>query len=354
MQITEYIMHRFRNSKSQRLVVGLCGRAGAGKTTLVQKISDELASAGVENVAYSGDWRFILDSKGRKEWLSEKWRAGMDAYLHAINQYSWWDFAAIFRDLAALRNQQAIKITGAYDRLSGIKNAEITLGPIRCGIILYENCILGPLDALPSLDTIVLVNTPDQVCLERVLRKDAQRRSVPEIATRYLMTTYSENIFLRSLREQFSARTVACNSDGQLGPFPDISEITHIPVPMHVRKGQELKRGTIFCDLDGTLIKHVPVPSASGDDIELLDGSIEKLKEFRENGYLVVLTTSRTQANIFGVLEKLRAVGLECDQIICDLPIGPRHLINDSKDQEVRAIAHALIRDAGLKDVTIQ
>jgi hypothetical protein len=123
---------------------------------------------------------------------------------------------------------------------------------------------------------------------------------------------------------------------------------------MHVRKAQEFKKGTIFCDLDGTLIRHVPVPSASGDDIELLDGSIEKLKEFRANGYLVVLTTSRTQANIFGVLEKLRVMGLECDQIICDLPIGPRHLINDSKDQEVRAIAHALMRDAGLKEVTIQ
>jgi len=354
MQITEYIVNRFRESKNQRIVVGVCGRAGAGKTTLVQKIAGDLASASVEHVAYSGDWRFILDSTGRKEWLRETWRVGMDAYLNAINQFSWWDFPAIHNDLSALRNMQAVRIVGAYDRLTGNKTAEITLGPIYRGVILYENCILGKLEMISSLDIIVLVNTPDQVCLERMLRKDAKRRPVPDIATRYLITTYSENIFLRTLRERFADRLVACDSDGNLGPFPGISEISHIPVPIHVRKSQELKKGTIFCDLDGTLIKHVPVPSPTGGDIELLSGSVEKLKDFRDNGYVVVLTTGRTQSNIFGVLEKLRAVGLEFDQIICDLPIGVRHLINDSKEKEVRAFAHAVVRDAGIKDVKIQ
>jgi len=278
----------------------------------------------------------------------------MEAYLGAINQFSWWDFDAIFKDLSALRNGQAINIVGAYDRLTGTKAGEISLGPVKRGVILYENCILGKLETLPSLDIIVLVNTTDRVCLERTLRKDAQRREVADIVTRYLMTTYSENIFLRGLSERFSDRTVACDSDGNFGTFPDIVEITHIPVPIHIQKPRDLKKGTIFCDLDGTLIKHVSVPSESGDDIVLLEGAVEKLNEFRAKGYLVVLTTSRSQANLFGVLEKLRTLGLECDQIICDLPVGPRHLINDSKDQEVRAFAHALTRDVGIKDVKIE
>jgi uridine kinase len=354
MQITEYLLNRFRDAKRKHLLVGICGRAGAGKTTLVQKMAQDLAHSEIEHVAYSGDWRFILDSKGRKEWLDEKWRAGMDAYLNAVNQFSWWDFAGIFRDLAMLQDEQAVEITKAYDRVTGTKSACVTIGPIRRGIILYENCILGQLDAMPSLDIFVLVNTSDHVCLERLLRKDAHRRPVPDIATRYLMTTYSENIFLRVLRERFSARTVACDSNGNFGPFPDIGEITHIPVPIGFRKPEPLKKGTIFCDLDGTVIKHVAVPSGSGEDIELLDGSVEKLKEFRLKGYHIVLTTSRSQANIFGVLEKLRLMGLECDQVICDLPVGPRHLINDSKDQEVRAFAHVLNRDTGLKAVKIQ
>ena len=354
MQITDYIINRFREPKRQHLVVGICGRAGAGKTTLARKISNDLASARVENVVYSGDWRFILDSKGRKEWLREKWRAGMETYLNAINQFSWWDFNAIFRDLVALNKEQEVKIIGAYDRLTGAKSAEVTLGPVKRGVILYENCILGKLDEISLLDIIVLLNTPDQVCLERMIRKDAQRRPIPEIATRFLKTTYSENIFLRALRDRFADRTVACDSTGRFGPFPEICEITHIPVPLHAPKSQKLMKGTIFCDLDGTLIRHVPIPSESGGDIELLDGSVEKMKEFRKKGYALVLTTSRTQANIFGVLEKLLSLGLECNQILCDLPIGPRHLINDSKDTEIRAFAHPLDRDAGIKNVKIQ
>jgi len=354
MQITEYILNRFHKSKRQRLLVGICGRAGAGKTTLVHKISDDLAAAQIENVAYSGDWRFILDSKGRREWLDEKWKAGMDAYLNAINQFSWWDFNEVLNDLTALQNEEAIRIVDAYDRLTGTKTAEIILGPIKRGIILYENCILGHIDAIPRLDIIVLVNTPDQICLERMLRKDADRRPVSDIATRYLMTTYSENIFLRVLRERFASRAVACDSDGRFGPFPDVSEITHIPVPIHVHKPQKLKIGTIFCDLDGTLIKHVPVPSNSGDDIELLEGSIEKMKEFRQKGYHIVLTTSRSEESILAVLQSLQVMGLEFDHVICDLPIGPRHLINDSKGEEVRAFAHALVRDSGVKNVKIQ
>jgi uridine kinase len=354
MEITEYLVNRFRDCKNKRLVVGIGGRAGSGKTTLVQKIVENLATAQIETVAYSGDWRFVLDSKERREWLHEKWRAGMDAYLKAINQFSWWDFGAIFRDLVALQHGRAVRIPDAYDRRTGTKAAEVTLQPIQRGIILYENCILGDLETIPRLDIIVLVNTPDQVCLERILRKDAHRRPVAEIVTRYLMTTFSENIFFRILREQFSDRAVACDSDGKLSAFPSIQEITHIPVPMPVRKSQEFMKGTIFCDLDGTLIKHVPVPSPSGDDLELLEGSLEKLQEFQEKGYVVILTTSRTQSNVCAVIEKLRALGLNCDQIICDLPLGPRHLINDSKGEEVRAIAHPVIRDAGIKDVSVE
>lgn len=354
MEIFKYIVNRYLESKSQRLVVGVCGRAGAGKTTLMKKISDNLNTDHIENVAYSGDWRFILDSKRRKEWLCETWRVGMDAYLNAINQFSWWDLDAIYNDLIALKNGQAIKIDGAYDRLTGTKTTKISLGPIKRGVILYENCILGKLQTISSYDVIVLLNTPDQVCLERMLQKDTKRRTVPDIATRFLMTTYSENIFLRTLHERFHDRLVACDSDGKLGPFPFINEITHIPVPIHERKPQKIKKGTVFCDLDGTLIKHVPVPSQSGDDIELLEGSVEKLKEYRKNGYVIVLTTGRTQSNIIGVHEKLRSMGLEFDQIICDLPIGPRHLINDSKEKEIRAIAHALIRDTGIKNVEIE
>src|SRR3712207_3570051 len=108
MQISQYIANRFRRSPRAHLMVGVCGRAGAGKTTLVQRICESLRTESIASVAYSGDWRFILDSKSRREWLNEKWRAGLDAYLTARNQFSWWDFDAIFRDLEAIRSGAAV------------------------------------------------------------------------------------------------------------------------------------------------------------------------------------------------------------------------------------------------------
>lgn len=351
--ISEYIVNRARAAARRPLLVGITGRAGAGKTTLTEGIADDLRASGLPSLPYSGDWRFILDSPGRRAWLRDTWRVGMDAYLNAINQHSWWDFDGIAGDLAALRQGRAVVVEGAYDRTTGEKSARIELGPVTDGVILYENCILGPPDVLAGFDIIVLLNTPDQVCLERILRKDAGRRSVSDIATRYLMTTYSENSFLQLLRERHGDRLVATDSDGRLGAFPALREVSHIPVPIHVREPMNLKRGTVFCDLDGTLVRHVPVPSPSGEDIELLDGTVEKLREFRRDGYLVVLTTGRSQSNVLGVLERLRALGLEFDQVICDLPIGPRHLINDSKGNEVRAYAHPIVRDAGIRDVKL-
>lgn len=356
MEITDYIVSRFKKAKGEgrvRLLTGVAGRAGAGKTTLVENLSVELRARGIASLAYSGDWRFIHDSAYRRRWLQEKWNAGVDAYLYALNQFSWWDFKKIHGDLAALRKGQGVVIDDAYDRKTGRKELVLELPAIPEGVILYENCILGGVEFLEDIDMVVLVNTPDQVCLERVLRKDAGRRRVPDIASRYLVTTYSENIFLKTLVERFSDRTVVCDSDGALGKYPEIHDVSYVPVPIRERRPERRRKGTVFCDLDGVLLRHVPVPSATGEDIEVLEGTVQKLKEIRDKGYLVILTTSRAQENVFGVLEKLRSIELEFDQIICDLPVGPRHLINDSKDGEIRAIAHALKRDAGIKDLEI-
>ena len=94
-----------------------------------------------------------------------------------------------------------------------------------------------------------------------------------------------------------------------------------------------------------------------GMHLKLLMQSIrsapEKLKEFKEKGYYLIVTTSRPYHKIFGILQKLKDSGIEFDQVISDLPLGPRHLINDSKGDEVRAIIHVLERDKGIKDIHI-
>jgi hypothetical protein len=302
---------------------------------------------------YSGDWRFILDSTSRKHWLKEKWKVGLDAYMYAINQFSWWNFKEIYCDLEKLIDGQNLKIDNAYNRLSGKTDLTIDIPGMEQGVILYENSILGGVEILESIDLIILINTDDIVCFERLIKKDAARRSIPDIATRYLITTYSENIFLNLLLNHFLSKLIIADSDGNYGGYPEIQDVDHIPIPISKRYYKQQLKGTILCDLDGTLIKHVPLPSETGEEIEILEGSIEKLREFKSKGYYLILTTSRIYDRVFKIIEKLKNEGLEFDQILCDLPVGPRFLINDNKDSECRAYAIALQTDEGIKNINL-
>jgi uridine kinase len=355
MEIAELILHKLAEAKCSRaaIIVGICGRAGSGKTMLSDKISAILGESGIKSVAYSGDWRFIRDSRTRKKWLQEKWKAGIDAYMYAINQYTWWNFEQIQMDLEKLAAGEPLTISAGYNRLSGNMDLEIHIPEIPNGVILYENSILGGVELLEQIDPVILVNTPDSLCFTRLLQKDAGRRTLPEIACRYLITTYSENIFFHMLLDHFSAKTLICDSDGSFGNYSEICEVAHIPVPISGHGAMLPYKGTIFCDLDGTLIKHVPVPSENGEEISVLPGSKEKLREFRDKGYYLILTTSRIYAKVFPILDKLKNDGLDFDQIICDLPVGPRFLINDSKVDECRAYAFDLRRDQGIADINI-
>lgn len=353
MELTEYIINKFKQNKKDIITIGICGRAGSGKTTLAKKISNKLSSKKMENVFYSGDWRFKLDSKNRKIWLREKWKVGMDAYLYAINQFTWWDFKKIYQDLNVLSKGYPLQINGAYDRTKGEKNLKIKIPAIKNGVIIYENCILGNVGLLENIDIIVLLNTPNLTCLERIIKKDLCRKNLTDIVSRFIITTYSENIFFENILANFKNKTIFCDSNGNFGELPTVENISNIPVPIIKSKSKIKEKGTIFCDLDGTLIKHVPIPSEDGKEMKIIEGSPEKLREFKENGYHLIITSSRPYNKIFGIIDKLKSGGIEFDQIICDLPVGPRHLINDSKGNEIRAIAHVLERNKGIKSIEI-
>ena len=353
MQITESIKNRIEEIKERPILVGICGRAGSGKSTLAGKIKRELEKQGIKTVSYSGDWRFKLDSESRKKFIEEKWLSGLDEYLRAVNQFNWWDFEKIYSDLNSLKEGNSLRIENAYNRGTGKKDREINLEGIKNGVIFYENCILGGTEVLDNLHMVIMLNDKAEVCLGRILKKDSGRRSLPELLSRNLITTYSENLFFKFLLEKFPQKLLVCSSEGVMGEFPQLTEVKQIPVPFTSYKETNSAKGTIFCDLDGTLIKHVPVPSETGEDIEVIPGSPEKLKEFKEKGYYLILTTSRPYHKIFGIIQKLKGSGIEFDQIISDIPVGPRHLINDSKGEEVRAIIHALERDKGIKDIKI-
>ena len=93
---------------------------------------------------------------------------------------------------------------------------------------------------------------------------------------------------------------------------------------------------TILCDIDGCILKHLgslgEILTNPRDGYSVvLEGSIEKLNEWQAKGYIVVLTTGRTEAMRSFTEEQLRKLGLPYDRLIMGLKNYPRVLINDNK-----------------------
>lgn len=107
---------------------------------------------------------------------------------------------------------------------------------------------------------------------------------------------------------------------------------------------------TLFIDLDGTLVRHNYTPF-DVDDV-LLPGVIDFLLEAKRTACFCVLTTNRSALAAEKILNRLRdEIDFVFNVTLFDLPVGIRVLINDTKEDEVRAIAIPVQRNVGLKDI---
>jgi len=113
---------------------------------------------------------------------------------------------------------------------------------------------------------------------------------------------------------------------------------------------------TIFCDIDGTLVKHSKPTDSQlpTHTLELLDGTLEKLLEWDKMGYNIILTTGRKES-LRSVTElQLSKAGIIHDQLIMGIGGGKRVLINDNKPNGTISADHiCLTRNKGIKDIEI-
>lgn len=113
---------------------------------------------------------------------------------------------------------------------------------------------------------------------------------------------------------------------------------------------------TIFCDIDGTLVKHAPphISSKPSFKMELLEGTLETLLEWDKKGYNIILTTGRKESLRKITKKQLANAGIFYDQLIMGIGGGPRIVINDCKpngDQYASAIN--LERNTGIKNIEL-
>ena len=117
------------------------------------------------------------------------------------------------------------------------------------------------------------------------------------------------------------------------------------------------KSKTIFCDLDGTLVKHTnPIDIQNPNlDLKVLPGVHEKLREWDTKGYHVVITTGRKESAREATIKQMQKAGINYDQLIMGFGGGDRVLINDRKLNSGRDTAYVinLERDTGIEDVKL-
>lgn len=113
---------------------------------------------------------------------------------------------------------------------------------------------------------------------------------------------------------------------------------------------------TIFCDIDGTLTKHILPNDAANEEysLQLLDGTIEKFLEWDRLGYNIILTTGRKESLRSSTEKQLKRAGIFYDQLIMGIGGGDRILINDKKpDGRETAFRYCPDRNGGIKDINI-
>lgn len=120
---------------------------------------------------------------------------------------------------------------------------------------------------------------------------------------------------------------------------------------------KDTRPATIFCDIDGTLIKHCPptISTLPSHKTELLEGTIDKILEWDKKGYNIILVSGRKESMRNATEQQLQKMGIIYDQLILGIGGGKRYLINDRKPygDEDYAYSINLTRNKGIKEVDI-
>ena len=112
------------------------------------------------------------------------------------------------------------------------------------------------------------------------------------------------------------------------------------------------KPRTIFCDLDGTVLKHLHrFSDLIGNEPVVLPGVIEKINQWDSLGHKIIFVTARKESAREMTESHLKKLGFCWDQLIMGVTSGPRIIINDklTKNNPNRALSVNVITDGGFE-----
>lgn len=114
------------------------------------------------------------------------------------------------------------------------------------------------------------------------------------------------------------------------------------------------KPKTIFCDIDGTILKHRhKFSDLNRIDPEVLPGVHEKFNEWDSKGHKIILVTGRKESARQMTESHLRDLGICWDHLIMGVGSGTRVLINDKlkNTDKNRTVCIDVVTDSGFQDI---
>lgn len=115
------------------------------------------------------------------------------------------------------------------------------------------------------------------------------------------------------------------------------------------------KYHTYFFDIDGTIFVYRKFETYGDSPAVLTPGALQKLREIRDAGHTIILTTARPEELRELTVVELKGAGVPYDQLVMGLARGPRHLVNDMSPSEPgeRATGWNLTRNEGLEKIEV-
>jgi hypothetical protein len=112
------------------------------------------------------------------------------------------------------------------------------------------------------------------------------------------------------------------------------------------------KKNTIFCDIDGTIFVYRKFETYMKTKPEVIQSTLDYLKEQSSLGHMIVLTTARPEYMLTHTIKELVEAEVPYDKLIMGIERGPRYLINDldPSKEGLRAFAINLVRDKGFDE----
>jgi dTDP-glucose pyrophosphorylase len=121
-----------------------------------------------------------------------------------------------------------------------------------------------------------------------------------------------------------------------------------------VKEFYSSKPMTVFCDIDGTLLKHShTISDALSQEPTLLAGVRDKMNQWDSQGHTIVLCTARKPSTRAATEAQLQSLGIAYDQLLMGVTSGGRVLINDKLGEADpnRAMAVNVITDQGFTNI---